>query len=71
MRCLACTKSWKMLLRKSRNFTPNEQLKQKYNKIKESNIYCKRREKRLRDKVYFAYDFKDTNYSFYTLDCIV
>ncbi|XP_011696617.1 PREDICTED: uncharacterized protein LOC105455194 [Wasmannia auropunctata] len=39
MRCLACTKNWKILLRKSQNLTPIEKLRKKNKKLNKSNLY--------------------------------
>lgn len=55
MRCVVCNKSWKKLLRKSYNLPLIQKLKNKSGKLQVSNLNYKRREKRLRNKVYLKY----------------
>lgn len=50
MGCLSCKKSWKTLLRNKYNLKL-QKLKNKHKKLQISNLNCKRREKRLRNKV--------------------
>ncbi|XP_067204450.1 uncharacterized protein [Linepithema humile] len=50
MRCLACKRNWKILLRKAHNLTPMQKLRNKSKKLQVSNLNHKRREKRLRNK---------------------
>lgn len=58
LKCLTCTKSRKMLLRKSYNLTPIQKLRKKNEILKGLNLNCKRREKRLREKVHITSFFK-------------
>ncbi|XP_067204347.1 uncharacterized protein [Linepithema humile] len=56
MRCLACKRNWKILLRKAHNLTPMQKLRNKSKKLQVSNLNHKRREKRLRNKIIKLYN---------------
>ncbi|XP_076301975.1 uncharacterized protein LOC143220123 [Lasioglossum baleicum] len=56
MRCLPCTKSWKMSLRKGHNVKSIQKLQNKHRKLQLLNSNFKRQEERLRSKISKLYN---------------